>query len=154
MAVAQRHVSNIVAGVVFDYRGLDTLGEEFILFAASTGVAMLLRASAGDEKKRPHDVVLHDVTRVAGTLLAPVVFFLGLWVVTFGYLTPGGGFQGGVVLAAAVLLIWVGASYRDLRALSPTGAVDAVEALGVGSYVVIGLYAAANYCALLLNLYQ
>src|SRR5947209_4209895 len=85
VAVAQRHVGNVVAGVVFDYRGLDTLAEEFILFGASTGVAMLLRASQRDEEKRPHDVVLHDVTRVGGTLVAPVVFFLGLWVVTFGY---------------------------------------------------------------------
>src|SRR3954470_1316037 len=94
VAVTQRQVGNVVAGVVFDYRGFDTLGEEFILFAASTGVAMLLRASREDEDKRPDDDVLADLARGAGTAMIPVVLFVGLWVVTFGYITPGGGFQG------------------------------------------------------------
>ena len=37
--------SNVVAGVLFDYRGFDTLGEATILFTAVTGVLLLLRAS-------------------------------------------------------------------------------------------------------------
>ena len=35
--------NNVVASVVFDYRGLDTLGEATILFTAVTGVLLLLR---------------------------------------------------------------------------------------------------------------
>jgi multicomponent Na+:H+ antiporter subunit B len=42
-AMAQRHVTNVVSAVNFDYRGIDTLGEEFILFAAVTGLALILR---------------------------------------------------------------------------------------------------------------
>jgi multicomponent Na+:H+ antiporter subunit B len=38
-----------------------------------------------------------------------------------------------------VLMLWVAASYRDLRGLTPTAVVDGIEALGVGSYVAIGL---------------
>jgi len=37
--------NNVVAAVLFDYRGLDTLGEATILFTAVTGVLLLLRAS-------------------------------------------------------------------------------------------------------------
>ena len=35
--------NNVVASVVFDYRGFDTLGEATILFTAVTGVLLLLR---------------------------------------------------------------------------------------------------------------
>ncbi len=43
--------SNVVSAVLFDYRGLDTLGEATVLFAAATAVAMVLRTrnrEAGD----------------------------------------------------------------------------------------------------------
>src|SRR3712207_8535195 len=42
-AAVERHATNVVMAVTFDYRGFDTLGEEFILFAAVMGVALLLR---------------------------------------------------------------------------------------------------------------
>src|SRR4051794_16172507 len=41
--VGERHVANTVMGVTFDLRGLDTLGEELILFVAALGAAVLLR---------------------------------------------------------------------------------------------------------------
>ena len=37
--------NNVVAAVLFDYRGLDTLGEATILFTAVTGVLLLLRVT-------------------------------------------------------------------------------------------------------------
>jgi len=42
--------NNVVAAVLFDYRGLDTLGEATILFTAVTGVLLLLRASKRKEE--------------------------------------------------------------------------------------------------------
>lgn len=100
---------------------------------------MLLRASREEEKALPRDIVLHDVMRASGALLVPVVLLLGLWVIAFGYVTPGGGFPGGVIVAGSVLLTWIAASYRDLRTLAPLPVIDAVEAFGAGSYVAIGL---------------
>lgn len=41
--------NNVVASVVFDYRGFDTLGEATILFTAVTGVLLLLRAAKRKE---------------------------------------------------------------------------------------------------------
>ena len=51
---AQRETgsNNVVAAVLFDYRGLDTLGEATILFTAVTGVLLLLRTSRRT-KERP-----------------------------------------------------------------------------------------------------
>jgi len=41
----------VVAAVLFDYRGLDTLGEATVLFTAVTGVLLLFRALKKREKK-------------------------------------------------------------------------------------------------------
>ena len=103
VAPTERQTSNVVASVVFDYRGLDTMGEEFILFTAVMGVALLLREPREKEKPEPEDPVLGDAVRAGGIALAGVTLVLGLYVVAHGYISPGGGFQGGVVLARDLL---------------------------------------------------
>jgi multisubunit Na+/H+ antiporter MnhB subunit len=47
----QTGTNNVVAAVVFDYRGFDTLGEATVLFTAVTGVVMLFRAVRKEERK-------------------------------------------------------------------------------------------------------
>ncbi len=44
------HASNVVTGVVFDFRGFDTLGEATVLFAAVSGVMMALRIAFPKKK--------------------------------------------------------------------------------------------------------
>ncbi len=98
---AQRHITNYVTAVMFDYRGLDTMVEEFILFTAVMGLVLLLRSGRDAAEQRPRDVVTSDAVRTVGGTLAPVLLLFGLWVITFGYITPGGGFQGGVIASAS-----------------------------------------------------
>ena len=43
VTVSERHATDVITAINFDYRGLDTMGEEFILFAASIGLVVLLR---------------------------------------------------------------------------------------------------------------
>ena len=54
VSLPERHLASAVTAINFDYRGMDTLGEEFILFAAVTGVVILLRDQP-DEDKEPSD---------------------------------------------------------------------------------------------------
>jgi multicomponent Na+:H+ antiporter subunit B len=137
VAMPERHTTNAVTAVVFDYRGFDTLGEEFILFAAVVGVVLLLRK--GDEGEPPASPVRSAQLRLIGSLMVGVSFLVGVWVIAFGYLTPGGGFQGGVVVAGAILLVFLTAGYRPWRRLTREQALDPLEALGVGSFVSLGL---------------
>jgi multicomponent Na+:H+ antiporter subunit B len=141
LVVPARHVTNVVGGTVFDVRGVDTMGEEFILFAAVMGTALLLRLTRDDEAERPHDRVRSDAVRLLGLPMVAVTVLLGLWLVAFGYVTPGGGFQGGVVLAGALLLLWATGGYRAYRRASPPALVDLGESVGAGAYVVVGLAA-------------
>jgi len=141
VAVHERHTSNVVGATVFDYRGFDTLGEEFILFCSVMGCALLLRSFREEKQERPYDRISSDALRLVGQGMIPVTFLLGLWLAAFGYVTPGGGFQGGVVLAAALVLLWAGGSYRTYRRVSPVKLVDFFEGIGAGGYVAVGLVA-------------
>src|SRR5205085_9288636 len=49
VATPERHMDNVVNAVTYDYRGFDTMGEAFILFAAVVGVVLLLRGRYGRE---------------------------------------------------------------------------------------------------------
>jgi multicomponent Na+:H+ antiporter subunit B len=138
VALGERHTTNVVAAVVFDYRGVDTMGEEFILFGSVMGVALLLRHPHRVRRQAPERVE-SDAVRLGGIGFAAALFVLGLYVVAHGYLTPGGGFQGGVVLASAFVLVYLAGDYHAYRALSPTAAVDFVGATGAGGYTVGGI---------------
>ena len=158
VAVTERKATNVVGAVTFDYRGVDTMGEEYILFAAVLGVAILLRAQR-DETENPPDEDAADrnapatsnAVRVIGlALVGPVVLF-GLYLVVHGHLTPGGGFQGGVVLATAALLVYLSGEYVTLRRVSPELVTDLAESAGAASYVAVGLLGVAAGTVFLAN---
>jgi len=139
VAPDERHAANVVAAIVFDYRGLDTLGEELLLFAAVMGTALLLRERRQEHTLGVRDAVQSEAVRAVGILAVPVVVLLGLDVVAHGYLTPGGGFQGGVVAAAGLVLVSLAGSWRAMRHAGPTRLVDSAEASGAAGFVVVGL---------------
>ncbi|HYZ75908.1 MAG TPA: MnhB domain-containing protein [Gaiellaceae bacterium] len=144
VALGQRHATNVVAAVVFDYRGFDTLGEELMLFAAVAGVALILREAREEEAKRVVDAVRSEPVRAVGLAAVPLVVLLGLYVVAFGYLTPGGGFQGGVVVALGLLLVYLAADHRSYRVLTPAHVVDVFEGGGAAAFVALALGALAG----------
>ena len=150
-AVGQRHATNVVTAVVFDYRGFDTLGEEFILVASVLGVALLLREARDEDIGRPLDPAPSEALRALGPFAVGVTALVGLFVVAHGPLTPGGGFQGGVLLAAAATLLYLAGTYRGFRSASPTVLVDAAEGGGAGAYAVVGIATLAAGSSFLVN---
>jgi multicomponent Na+:H+ antiporter subunit B len=154
IALSERHTSNVVAGVVFDIRGVDTLGEEFILFSSILGVILLLRSSesrpASRESRRNRD----EAARVVGAVMVGGAFVVGLWLAAFGYVAPGGGFQGGVTIASAILLVFLASTYRGFEPFGHEHVLDPVEALGAGGYALIGLAALVSGTPFLANLFS
>ena len=144
--VAARHATDLVTAVNFDYRAFDTLGEEFILFSAVLGIAIVLR-SQRDEEERPPDEPAEE-HRFAGPSLALSVLGLGLvgplivlgaYIVTHGHLTPGGGFQGGLPLAAAAFLAFLAGEYVAMKVVAPHAMVEAGEAAGAAGFALVGV---------------
>ena len=137
---SERHMANVVNATTYDIRGFDTMGEEFILFAAVVGVALLLRERERRPKEELRDAGI-AVVRVVCALLVGAGVLIGIWLVAFGFITPGGGFQGGVAIAAGALLLYLAAGHRAWTRIGSERRLDPVEGLGAGGYVVIGLAA-------------
>lgn len=112
--------TNIVAGMILDYRAFDTLGESHVLFVAAITVTILLRL---DKKERdPEDTKItetigeaeeedkifephHDaILQKVAMLLVPIIILFGIYVILNGHLSPGGGFSGGAIIGAALIL--------------------------------------------------
>jgi len=148
ISTRRRHMANVVNATTYDIRGFDTMGEEFILFGAVVGVVLLLR---DDEDEEVEDEVRDDLLRRGGVLAAGLVFLVGLWIVSFGFVTPGGGFQGGVVLASALVMLFVAVGYRSWASVSSQTFVDPFEGLGAGGFVVVGLAALGSGLPFLTN---
>jgi multicomponent Na+:H+ antiporter subunit B len=142
-APAERRVTNTVSAVNFDYRGFDTLGEEFMLLCAVTGVTVLLRGARGEQRSAEPGgarriVPRSDATLVTGRIIAPMVVLFGLYVALHAMTTPGGGFQGGVIIASGLLLLYLAEDYRTWRRMVHSSAVDAAEGAGATLYALCG----------------
>jgi len=147
--------ANTVTAVVVPFRGLDTLGEVTVLFAATAGVGFVItrRRRAGEHAVREGSAVdAHagienpdvdlpryqgpsEIVQTASRFLSPILFLFGVYIFTHGHLTPGGGFQGGVVITAAVVLEIFGDPGRRLAHRTMT----TLESLSGVTYVVLGV---------------
>jgi multicomponent Na+:H+ antiporter subunit B len=148
MTVAQTHATGVVSAVNFDYRGFDTVGEEFILFGAAAGVSVVLRHLRGERDRSAIDEAAdRDVpptsgaVRMVALLLAGPVVLVGWWLASHAQTNPSGGFQGGVVLATAFVLIYLAGEFLTFKHFSPVALVDVVEAVGAAGFVATGLAA-------------
>jgi multicomponent Na+:H+ antiporter subunit B len=157
-AVERTHATGVVSAVNFEYRGFDTVGEEFILFTAAAGMSVVLRRLRAERETEPADETdartipaTSSAVRVAALLLVGPTAVLGWWLASHAQTNPSGGFQGGVILASAFLLIYLAGEFLTFRRLSPVALLDAVEAAGAGGFVAIGLAAIAMNLPYLYN---
>jgi multicomponent Na+:H+ antiporter subunit B len=141
-AVPQRSATNSVVVTAFDYRGFDTLGEEFILFISVVGVTILLRGLRDERSSERRPSVTgrgSEASRWLGAILVGAIAVLAAYVVTHGHLSPGGGFQGGVVLMAAVTATFVGGQYAVLLSMRRSATVMEIgDAIGAAGFAIIG----------------
>lgn len=104
---------NTVAGMILDYRAFDTLGESNVLFIAVCSVIILLRRDRKEEngplnipelKEPPSPRSKDPVFRASAYILFPVGVLFGIYVILNGHLSAGGGFSGGAMIGASLIL--------------------------------------------------
>ena len=147
VAPFERQITNVVTAVNFNYRALDTLGEEFILFGAVSGIVLLLRSRRGESLDSPPQPPIDhrlfearsDAISWLSLILVAVTNLFGIYMVLHGNLTPGGGFQGGAILGTASMLVYIAGGYRAHRKSTPKELAEVVEAIAAGSYSLIGI---------------
>ncbi len=112
---------NIVAGMILDYRAFDTFGESAVLFTAAICVMFLMRSDiTKDEqtpfanleyKPMPRDLVVKNVAK----FVIPFLLLFGIYLVLNGHISPGGGFSGGAVMGASLILFSSAYGYRTIQ---------------------------------------
>jgi len=136
--------ANLVTSIVVTYRGLDTLGEVAVLFIATAGVGFLLRRRRNSESKTVKKRSSSEILQSGTALLMPLIFLFGVYIFLHGHLTPGGGFQGGVVIASGVLLSLL--TYPKSEVSHKI--LNMIESLSGAFYIIVGIlgiYLAAGF---------
>lgn len=77
------------------------------------------------------------IVRTISRLLFPFMFLFGIYVIVHGHLTPGGGFQGGVILAASVIMLLL--AYGIERAQAKINVLQSELAESLGGLILVGL---------------
>lgn len=146
LADRSRHVTNVDSFVNFDFRAMDTLGEEYLVFATVCGLSLLLRDARGKRAPEakppaPGRVIVRrsDLVRWIAPSFIGVGVVAGCGVVMHGQVTPGGGFQGGVTLASVVAVVWLCYGYLVWNRFTESERIEPVEALGAAGYALTGI---------------
>lgn len=139
-------IPNVVTAVLGSFRGYDTLGEVFVVFTAGIGVLFLLgvkpgKYARGNSDKAEHEAGLRHylIPRVVGRLLIPFILLFGLYVQFHGEYGPGGGFQAGAIIAAAVILYALLEGEDHALKVLPRGLLTGLIAGGALLYGAVGL---------------
>ena len=107
---------NIVSGMILDYRAFDTLGESTVLFAAASSVMMLMRKEKkGKEITDKFSPKRDPIVKIVAKFIIPVLLVFGIYIVLNGHLSPGGGFSGGAMMGAALILYSSAFGYKNIK---------------------------------------
>ncbi|MBP5533112.1 MAG: hypothetical protein J6X68_04020 [Lachnospiraceae bacterium] len=147
---------NIVSGMILDYRAFDTFGESCVLFAATICVMIMLRIDGqtkeDDEEaqkvtfgirqsafskidSRQYEPENDSILKKSAILIVPLILMFGLYVILNGHISPGGGFSGGAILGAGLILF-----------LSAFGFQTAEKVLNAKTVKIITLVSLLIYC--------
>ena len=143
---------NIVAGMILDYRAFDTLGESNVLFIAAVTVLILLRvtpshdgkpstsqleAECDDRMYEPkNDMILQHQTN----LLVPLILLFGIYGLMNGHLGPGGGFGGGAIMGAALILYLNAFGFKKTERFFTFKTFSIVSVMALSFYAVSKAY--------------
>ena len=79
------------------------------------------------------------IVRCAADKFLPFSLLFGIYIILFGTVSPGGGFQGGVCVASGALLLYLGYGYNIATRAINTEVLRINEAIGASLYVILGL---------------
>jgi len=153
---------NIVTGMILDYRAFDTLGESSVLFTAAMVVLFLLRKDKESHKysqlaqtmdANPHSDTYYEpkndiILQKTAVILVPIVLLTGVYVVLNGHLSPGGGFSGGAIMGAGLILYVTAFGFAKMRKFFTYKTYQRIVLLALLTYAVskcYSFYTGANH---------
>jgi multicomponent Na+:H+ antiporter subunit B len=141
---------NMVTSVLASYRGFDTFGEVAVIFTAGMGVLALLSMVRRPEDDAEIDSIndsmheQHLILRIVIKMLIPFILLFALYVQFHGDFGPGGGFQAGVIFAAAIILYAMLFGLSTARRVINQSLIQLLAAIGVLIYGSVGVVSILN----------
>ncbi len=80
--------------------------------------------------------MMSKIVRTQANILYPLILIFGFYIVAHGHLTPGGGFQGGAVIATGVALVAISFGYGKIKKWIKKTNLTAAEAVGLLSFII------------------
>ncbi len=138
--------ANIITAIIVTYRGLDTLGEVTVLFltAAIVGLVLVRDHHRTEEQQHRNSPPSSELLETGSRLLVPLILLFGAYIFVNGHLTPGGGFQGGAILASGILLMLLANPLRSFshRLIALTESISGLFFVLIG---ILGLLFASGF---------
>jgi multicomponent Na+:H+ antiporter subunit B len=141
--------ANIVTAIIVTYRGLDTLGEVTVLFISAAIVGLVLAQgrvlnNAPNNAPRQTRAPVSELLSTGSRVLTPLILLLGVYVFVNGHLTPGGGFQGGAIVASGMLLLLLADPLKQFshRLIAVLESLSGLLFVGIG---VLGVLLAGGF---------
>jgi multicomponent Na+:H+ antiporter subunit B len=136
---------NAVTGMILDYRAFDTFGESCVLFIAAACVLILLRddkidideKALRDEKYEP---VSDTILQASAKILFPAIMIFGIYILLNGHLSPGGGFSGGAIIGAGLILHVNAFGYRKTQRFFTEKTYKRVTVIALSFYCLAKSY--------------
>ena len=137
---------NIVSGMILTYRAFDTFGETNVLFIATCCVMILLMVDdvilkkqriRNDRRFEPkNDGILQGTVFV----LCPIIFIFGIYIILNGHLSPGGGFSGGAIIGAGLMLYTSAYGFEKTQRFFDEHIYKIAKITALCMYGIIGSY--------------
>lgn len=143
---------NIVTGMILDYRAFDTFGESHVLFVAACCVLILLRIDVSEDKDKQDEKLLAEmndriyepkndmILQKIAFILVPSIIIFGIYVILFGHLSPGGGFSGGAIIGAALILHLNAFGFKKTETFFTKKTFQAISLGGLLTYAIAKSY--------------
>ena len=136
---------NIVSGMILDYRAFDTLGESHVLFTALVCVLILLRIDSKNQLSGYEDyytirtdtyfdLSVDPILRLVCSFIIPCILLYGIYIVLNGQNSPGGGFSGGAVLGAGLILFSTAFGFDKVDRLFSLKVINIVTFVSLAFY--------------------
>lgn len=137
---------NIVTGMILNYRAFDTFGETHVLFISTCCVMILLLADSDKLKELvgrndrlfepKEDLILQGIAMI----LVPVILIFGFYVILNGHLSPGGGFSGGAVIGAGLILFVSAFGFKKTERFFNDSVYKVIKVGSLSGYAIIMVY--------------
>jgi multicomponent Na+:H+ antiporter subunit B len=149
--VTEGGAENIITAIILNYRGYDTMGEVTVIFSALISVLAVLTREKSELIRAPKYAPGDEssvMVRTAVKFFLPFILLFSVYVILMGKYSPGGGFQGGAVIAAGFVVYTIVFGLYEANRRIPAVSRIVLEGIAPVTFFtggLVGIFAGLNF---------